>query len=77
MREEKKITDFLKTETEKQDLAAALKVLQEFKSCESEKEWLMLPFATWVKLEQLEEFLDHLVNGTELKDDTKRYIESA
>ena len=49
-------------------------VLREFKACESLEEWAGIFFYAWVKLEQLEEFLDHLVGGAELKDDTKRYI---
>lgn len=60
------IIDFLKTKTPKKDLAIALKVLREFKKCESSSEWLWIPFAAWAKLEQLEEYLDHLANGKEL-----------
>jgi len=67
------ITDFLKTPRAKEELATALDVLREFKKCESQEEWLAIPFAAWAKLEQMEEFLDHLVNGAELKEDTKRY----
>lgn len=68
------ITDFLNTQTPKEKLAAALEVLREFKGHESQEEWLMIPFAAWDKLEQMEEFLAHLVDGEELKDDTKEYI---
>ena len=64
------IIDFLKTTTTKDDLRAALTVLREFKGCESNLEYVLAPFMCWVKLEQLEEFLDHLVNGTPLKADT-------
>ena len=68
------ITDFLNTQTPKEKLAAALDVLREFKRNESQEEWLMIEFAAWVKLEQMEEFLAHLVEGAELADDTKAYI---
>lgn len=67
----KKITDFLKTKTSKDKLKIALQVLIEFKSCESRDEWLFTPFIAWSKLEQLEEFLEHLVNGKELEKDFK------
>jgi hypothetical protein len=70
----KKITDFLDTKITKKDLETALKVLHEFKSCESEGEYLSIPFAAWAKFEQLEEFLEHLVNKSPLKDDTIMYI---
>ena len=68
------ITDFLKTPRSKDELRVALEVLREFKACESLEEWAAIMFASWAKLEQLEEFLDHLVNGVELAEDTKRYI---
>lgn len=68
------ITDFLKTTRSKNDLRIALEVLREFKECESGQEWAMIPFAAWAKLEQLEEFLTHLVEGAPLKDDTIAYI---
>lgn len=68
------ITDFLKTTLTKEELQAALKVVREFKRCESREEWLAIPFFTWVKLEQLEEFLENLVEGKPLKDDTIRYM---
>jgi hypothetical protein len=64
------IIDFLKTNRSKDDLRAALEVLREFKSCESEDEYSWVPFAAWAKLEQLEEFLAHLVDGDSLQDDT-------
>lgn len=64
------IIDFLKTDTPVPDLATALKVLREFKGCESQGEWLMIPFAAWTKLEQLQEFLEHLVEGEPLQADT-------
>lgn len=68
------ITDFLKTSTKPEDLAAALAVLREFKACETPEEWVMIPFASWAKLEQLEEYLSHLVEGAELKPDTVDYM---
>lgn len=68
------ITDFLRTSRSKAELATALDVLREFKRGESEEEWVEIPFLAWAKLEQLEEFLDHLVNGTPLKDDTVNYL---
>jgi hypothetical protein len=67
------ITDFLKTKRSKDELRVALDVLREFKGCESMEEWVGIMFSAWAKLEQLEEFLDHLVNGAELREDTKRY----
>lgn len=71
------ITDFLTLKTiSKSDAATALTVLKEFKACESTEEWLMIPFSAWAKLEQLEEFLDHMANNAPLKDDTLRYIEA-
>jgi hypothetical protein len=48
-------------------LQAALAVIREFKSLESQGEWLGIDFAAWLELEQLEEYLDHLVNGAPLK----------
>lgn len=66
------ITDFLDTALSKEELAAALKVLREFKSKESSDEWLSIEFAAWSKLEQLEEFLAHLVEGAPLAEDTLR-----
>lgn len=68
------ITDFLKTKRTPEELRAALDVIRDFKACESQEEWLAISFSAWVKLEQLEEFLDHLVNGVELADDTKAYM---
>ena len=69
------ITDFLKTPRSKEELKAALDVLREFKECESSEEWLAIPFAAWAKLEQMEEFLAHLVEGAPLADDTVAYME--
>lgn len=72
--EMKKITDFLKTKTKKEDLKSALSVLREFKSLEGEREWMNIPFMAWIKLEQLEEFLAYLVDGEDLKEDTVKYM---
>ena len=69
-----KITDFLNTTTSKDDLATTLRVLKEFKANESTEEWLHIPFEAWAKLEQLQEYLEYLVNGTELQADTLEYI---
>jgi hypothetical protein len=70
------IIDFLKTERPAEQLAVALAVIREFKACESEKEWLLIPSAAWAKLEQLEEFLEHKAEGKPLAEDTIRYIAS-
>ena len=70
------ITDFLKTDIPKEELAAALKIVRAFKQCESGREWVFIPFIAWTKLEQLEELLAHLVEGAPLKDDTLEYIKS-
>lgn len=71
------ITDFLKTKRKKSELKSALAVLREFKECESQEEWLMISFAAWAKLEQLEEFLANLVEGKALEPDTIRYMAAA
>jgi hypothetical protein len=68
------ITDFLNTQRSKDDLKITLEVLREFKECESSEEWAMVMFVAWQKLEQLEEFLANLVEGTPLADDTIKYI---
>lgn len=68
------LLSFLKTETSKEDLATTLRVLREFKECESQKEWVNISFVAWAKLEQMEEFLAHLVEGKPLEDDTKAAI---
>lgn len=72
----KKITDFLKTKTKKKDLNIALKILKEFKKCESKEEWFYIDFSAWAKLEQLEEYLEYLVNNKPLKEDTIAYIKN-
>jgi hypothetical protein len=71
------ITDFLNTSRSKSELQTALNVLRDFKNCESREEWLFIPFAAWAKLEQMEEFLEHLVDGKPLRDDTVAYINRA
>lgn len=70
------ITDFLKTSRSPADLRTALDVLLEFKSGEDADEFSEIPFSAWAKLEQLQEFLEHLVEGKPLKQDTVYYIES-
>ncbi len=68
------ITDFLDTDIPHNELASALFVLREFKKCESEEEYFKIMFAAWAKLEQLQEFLEHLVEGKPLQQDTLDYI---
>ena len=68
------ITDFLKTTRPKEELTTALSVVREFKSHESEREWVDIPFAAWAKLEQLEEYLAHLTEGIPLRPDTIEYL---
>ena len=68
------ITDFLNTTRTNEELKTALELLREFKAGESQEEWLSLPFATWTKLEQLEEFLEHLVEAKPLRADTISYM---
>jgi hypothetical protein len=68
------ITDFLKTKRPKKDLKITLEVLKEFKSCESWDEYLEIWFSAWAKLEQFEEYLEHLVNGKPLQQDTIDYM---
>lgn len=68
------ITDFLRTERSMSELESALAIVREFKGCESQDEWLNISFVAWAKLEQLEEFLEHLVEGKELAQDTKRVL---
>lgn len=70
------ITDFLTLDIPIAKLEAALEVLRAFKASESREEWLLIPFVAWGKLEQLEEFLAHRVEGADLKEDTKTYIAS-
>jgi hypothetical protein len=71
-----KITDFLQTKRSPEELRITLEVLREFKACESQEEWLAIPFAAWAKFEQCEEFLAHLVEGKPLADDTIAYLKA-
>lgn len=73
--ERKGIVSFLGLDIPAADLETTLRVLRQFKGCESRKEWLDIPFVAWAKLEQLEEFLAHRVEGAELHDDTKRALD--
>jgi hypothetical protein len=68
------ITDFLKTTRSKADLKVALEVLREFKAGENQAEWLTVSFAAWIKLEQFEEFLAHMVDAEPLRADTVRFM---
>ena len=69
------IAKFLQTTRSKEELRHALEVMREFKECESTAEWAMTPFEAWTKLEQMEEFWAHLVEGAPLAKDTVAYIE--
>jgi hypothetical protein len=71
------ITEFLATKRSSAELKIALDVLREFRGCESHDELLGIPFAAWAKLEQLQEFLEHLVEGKPLAPDTVAYIASS
>lgn len=71
------ITDFLKTAKDKSELRVALDVLREFKGCESREERAFTPGLAWSKLEQMEEFLAHLVDGAPLAYDTLSHIAAA
>jgi hypothetical protein len=68
------IIDFLKADLPAEDLAAALRVVRAFKECESFDEYIGIRFDAWAKLEQLEEFLAHRVEGAPLRDDTIAYM---
>lgn len=68
------ITDFLSKDISKDSAYEALRVLRLFKECESAEEWLGIGFAAWAKLEQLQEFLEHLVEGKPLAKDTIEYM---
>ncbi len=68
------ITDFLKTKRTPEELRTALYILREFKRSESMEEYCGVAFAAWAKLEQLEEFLSHLVEGEPLAADTLAYM---
>lgn len=62
---------FFDTKRSPEELKIAYDVLHEFKSLESRDEWLMVPFAFWVKFEQFEEMLRLLagVEGEPLVDE--------
>lgn len=68
------LIDFLKTKKTKNELKIALDVLMEFKKNETAAEYLDCPYVSWVKLEQYEEYLKHLVNGEPLQKDTIEFI---
>jgi hypothetical protein len=53
---------FLATKRSLSDLKIALAVLREFKKCEITHGWAAIPFATWTKLEQLEDYLKLLTD---------------
>ncbi len=72
--ESAKITDFLRTKRPKPELEIALSVLLEFKGNESLTEFADISGVAWYKLEQLQEFLEHLCEGKPLADDTIRYM---
>ena len=48
---------FLETKRSRQDLEAALSVIEEFKQLETTVEYMLQPFSLWVRLEQLEDYL--------------------
>ena len=66
----------LKTATSLDKLNAALDVIEEFKALESEREWILLPFSSWAKLEQLEECLRLLTGRGAEKVDDKVMLEA-
>jgi hypothetical protein len=67
------ILDLLKTERPREELKITLDVLREFKTNHTFEEDLCAPLDTWAKLEQLQEFLEHLVEGKPLAADTLDY----
>lgn len=69
------ILDLLHTRRPIRELKIALDVLREFKDNHTVEEDLCSPLACWVKLEQYQEFLEHLVEGKPLKPDTIQYME--
>ena len=70
------IVDFLKTNRSPEELRAALEVLREFKGAHSRFEGFAPSFVVWVKLDQFEELLDHLVTGAPLRPDTLESVEA-
>ena len=65
------LIEFLKTERTKEELQTTLAVLREFKACRSDAEYMKVPQLSWMRLDQLEEFLAYLANGEALPDDTR------
>ena len=63
------LSKFINTKRDKSELATALAVIREFKDNEDTDEWANNPFITWQKLEQLEGYLSHLVDGKKLEDE--------
>ena len=63
------LSKFINTKRDKSELATALAVIREFKDNEDTDEWANNPFITWQKLEQLEGYLSHLVDGNKLEDE--------
>lgn len=61
------LIEFLKTKRSSKELCSALKVIEEFKSCESPEEYIGHDFCTWSRLEQLEDYLRILTNDGEGK----------
>ena len=70
------IVDFLKTDRSPEELRAALEILREFKGAHSRLEGFAPSFVVWVKLDQFEELLDHLVTGAPLRPDTLANVEA-
>jgi hypothetical protein len=64
------LIDFLKDGLPVGDAEAALRTIRAFKECESQEEWGRTPCVAWAKLEQLEEYLAHRVEGAPLEADT-------
>ena len=62
------LKNFLETKRSKKDLEIVLEVIQDFKSYESEEEWALHSFESWQKLEQLEGYLEKLLQKN-LKED--------
>ena len=70
------LTDFLNTKTDQSELATALKVVREFRECESGKEWLVLMFDTWYIFEMFQNLLEHLVENKPLDNSALDNIEA-
>jgi hypothetical protein len=67
------VIDFLTIDRPREELKIALDVLNDFRECHNGEEWFLGFSMTWQKLEQYLEFLEHMVNGQELEDDTVEY----